>query len=76
MARSAFTVAANQGLLYVLAMVVIGGLVGAGALGYDVVAGFKQLDTRKVVVSPPAFSIVLLGRRCSTGSRRTPRRRG
>ena len=44
MSRSAFTVAANQGLLYVLSMVVIGGLVGAGALGYDVVAGFKQLD--------------------------------
>ena len=34
--------AANQGLLYVLSMVVIGGLVGAGALGYLVVAGFSQ----------------------------------
>jgi glycine betaine/proline transport system permease protein len=26
----------------VLSMVVVGGLVGAGALGYDVVAGFSQ----------------------------------
>ncbi len=60
MARSAFTVAANQGLLFVLAMVVIGGLVGAGALGYDVVAGFKQLDTRGRGLAA-GFSIVLLG---------------
>jgi glycine betaine/proline transport system permease protein len=60
MARSAFTVAANQGLLYVLSMVVIGGLVGAGALGYDVVAGFKQqpLQGRGLAAG---FSIVLLG---------------
>jgi glycine betaine/proline transport system permease protein len=60
MARSAFTVAANQGLLYVLSMVVIGGLVGAGALGYDVVAGFKQLDTRGRGLAA-GLSIVLIG---------------
>jgi glycine betaine/proline transport system permease protein len=60
MARSAFTVAANQGLLYVLSMVVIGGLVGAGALGYDVVAGFKQLDLRGRGLAA-GFSIVLIG---------------
>jgi glycine betaine/proline transport system permease protein len=42
MARQALTLAANQGLIYVLSMVVVGGLVGAGALGYDVVAGFSQ----------------------------------
>jgi glycine betaine/proline transport system permease protein len=42
MARSALTLATNQGLIYVLSMVVVGGLVGAGALGYDVVAGFSQ----------------------------------
>lgn len=60
MARSAFTVAANQGLLYVLAMVVIGGLVGAGALGYDVVAGFKQLDVQGRGLAA-GLSIVLLG---------------
>jgi glycine betaine/proline transport system permease protein len=60
MARSAFTVAANQGLLYVLSMVVIGGLVGAGALGYDVVAGFKQLPLQGRGLAA-GFSIVLLG---------------
>jgi glycine betaine/proline transport system permease protein len=42
MSRSAIALAANQGLLYVLSMVVIGGLVGAGALGYIVVSGFSQ----------------------------------
>lgn len=42
MARRGVTLAANQGLIYVLSMVVVGGLVGAGALGYDVVAGFSQ----------------------------------
>jgi glycine betaine/proline transport system permease protein len=34
--------ATNQGVIYVLSMVVVGGLVGAGALGYDVVQGFSQ----------------------------------
>jgi glycine betaine/proline transport system permease protein len=42
MARRALTLATNQGLIYVLSMVVVGGLVGAGALGFDVVAGFSQ----------------------------------
>lgn len=42
MARASLVLAANQGLIYVLSMVVIGGLVGAGALGYDVVGGFRQ----------------------------------
>ncbi|WP_308465516.1 ABC transporter permease [Rathayibacter soli] len=43
MSKTSLMLATNQGLIYVLAMVVIGGLVGAGALGYDVVAGFVQL---------------------------------
>lgn len=42
MARASIALAANQGLIYVLSMVVVGGLVGGGALGYDVVAGFSQ----------------------------------
>ncbi|MDQ4490941.1 ABC transporter permease subunit [Sinomonas sp. ASV486] len=42
MARAAVVLAANQGLLYVLAMVVVGGLVGGGGLGYLVVSGFSQ----------------------------------
>ncbi|MGZ4436788.1 MAG: ABC transporter permease subunit [Nocardioidaceae bacterium] len=42
MARSSMTLAANQGLIYVLSMVVIGGLVGGGGLGFLVVQGFSQ----------------------------------
>jgi glycine betaine/proline transport system permease protein len=42
MAREALVLAANQGLLYVLSMVVIGGMVGGGSLGYIVVSGFSQ----------------------------------
>lgn len=42
MARAAVVLAINQGLLYVLSVVVIGGLVGGGGLGYLVVAGFSQ----------------------------------
>jgi len=44
MARESLVLAANQGLLYVLSMVVIGGMVGAGSLGYIVVTGFSQTD--------------------------------
>ena len=42
MSMRSIALATNQGLIYVLSMVVVGGLVGAGALGYDVVAGFRQ----------------------------------
>jgi glycine betaine/proline transport system permease protein len=38
----ALLLAANQGIVLVLAMVVIGGLVGAGALGYDVITGLAR----------------------------------
>jgi glycine betaine/proline transport system permease protein len=43
-ARRALLLAANQGIVMVLAMVVVGGLVGAGGLGYDVVSGFSQIE--------------------------------
>jgi glycine betaine/proline transport system permease protein len=59
-ARPALLLAANQGIVLVLAMVVVGGLVGAGALGYDVVAGFAQTeDFGKGLAA--GISIVLLG---------------
>src|SRR3954470_1981238 len=38
----ALLLAANQGIVMVLAMVVLSALVGAGALGYDVIAGLAQ----------------------------------
>ncbi|POX51924.1 proline/glycine betaine ABC transporter permease [Streptomyces sp. Ru72] len=60
MARSALTLAINQGLIYVLSMVVVGGLVGAGALGYDVVAGFSQGELYGKGLAA-GLAIVLLG---------------
>ena len=60
LSRGALLVAANQGIVMVLAMVVVGALVGAGALGYDVIAGFAQgEDFGKGLAAGAA--IVLLG---------------
>ncbi|HWL99169.1 MAG TPA: ABC transporter permease subunit [Nocardioidaceae bacterium] len=44
MSRESVVLAANQGLLLVLSMVVIGGMVGGGSLGFLVVTGFSQLE--------------------------------
>lgn len=41
-AGPALQLALNQAVILVLSMVVVGGLVGGQALGYDVVAGFSQ----------------------------------
>lgn len=60
MARRGITLATNQGLIYVLSMVVIGGLVGGGALGYDVVNGFSQEDYFGKGLAA-GLAIVLLG---------------
>ena len=42
MSRRTLLLATNQGIVMVLSMVVIGALVGAGALGYDVITGFSR----------------------------------
>lgn len=60
MARRALVLATNQGLIYVLSMVVVGGLVGAGALGFDVVAGFSQGELYGKGLAA-GVAIVLLG---------------
>jgi glycine betaine/proline transport system permease protein len=60
MARPALLLAANQGIVLVLAMVVVGGLVGAGGLGYDVVAGFARRDFFGEGLAA-GIAIVLLG---------------
>jgi glycine betaine/proline transport system permease protein len=44
MSKGSIVLAANQGLLFVLSMVVIGGLVGGGALGFLVINGFSQRE--------------------------------
>jgi glycine betaine/proline transport system permease protein len=60
LARPALLVAANQGIILVLAMVVVGGLVGGGGLGYDVVAGFAKFSDFGEGLAA-GFAIVLLG---------------
>lgn len=60
MARGSLVLATNQGLLYVLSMVVIGGLVGAGALGFDVIYGLAHTDYAGKGLAA-GLSIVLLG---------------
>jgi glycine betaine/proline transport system permease protein len=60
MARRSLLVATNQGVVLVLSMVVVGGLVGGGSLGFDVVSGFSQLNNFGKGIAA-AISIVLLG---------------
>ena len=60
MSRHALLLAANQGIVMVLSMVVIGGLVGAGALGFDVITGFAQGTDFGIGLSA-GVAIVLLG---------------
>ncbi len=60
MARPIIMVALNQGVIYVMAMVVVGGLVGGGGLGYDVVKGFSQERFAGIGLAA-GIAIVLLG---------------
>ncbi|MCS0637073.1 ABC transporter permease subunit [Streptomyces sp. LP05-1] len=59
LARPALLLAVNQGVVLVLAVVIIGGLVGGGALGYQVVFGLAQGDLATGLVAGAA--IVCLG---------------
>jgi glycine betaine/proline transport system permease protein len=59
-ARPAIQLAANQAVIIVLSMVVVGGLVGGQALGYDVVAGFSQNHLFGMGLAA-GFALVLLG---------------
>ena len=59
-ARGALQLALNQAVILVLSMVVVGGLVGGGGLGYDVVAGFAQSRLFGMGVAA-GLALVLLG---------------
>ncbi|PKW09592.1 glycine betaine/proline transport system permease protein [Streptomyces sp. 1222.5] len=59
LARRSLLLAVNQGVVLVLAVVIIGGLVGGGALGYDVAFGLAQGDLATGLVAGAA--IVCLG---------------
>ncbi|MEO3813348.1 ABC transporter permease subunit [Sphaerisporangium sp. B11E5] len=73
MARASVALATSQGICYVLAMVVVGGLVGAGALGYDVVSGFAQLQLRGKGLAA-GLAIVVLGTLLAAVTRAAARR--
>ncbi|PDP86202.1 choline ABC transporter permease [Glycomyces fuscus] len=73
MARGSLLLAVNQGIILVLSMVVIGALVGAGALGNDVVVGLARNELGLGLAS--GLAIVCLGLFLDrvTQGRRTPR---
>ncbi|MFJ8785562.1 ABC transporter permease [Streptomyces sp. NPDC102476] len=74
LARPALLLAINQGVVLVLAVVVIGGLVGGGALGYDTVFGLAQGDLATGLVAGAA--IVCLGLMLDRVTQPTERRTG
>ena len=58
--RKSLLLGANQGLIFVLAVVVIGGLVGAGGLGYLVLQGASKPELQGKGLAA-GLAIVLLG---------------
>ncbi|MDQ0908170.1 glycine betaine/proline transport system permease protein [Streptomyces canus] len=74
LARPTLLLAVNQGVVLVLAVVVIGGLVGGGALGYDTVFGLAQGDLATGLVAGAA--IVCLGLMLDRVTQPTERRTG
>jgi glycine betaine/proline transport system permease protein len=71
LARDAIMLGINQGIIMVLAVVVIGGLVGSGALGYEVAQGLQRNQFGQGVVA--SLAILALGialDRVTQGNRR------
>jgi glycine betaine/proline transport system permease protein len=59
LARDAIMLGVNQAIIMVLAVVVIGGLVGSGALGYEVAQGLQRNAFGQGVVA--SLAILALG---------------
>ena len=74
LARDAIMLGVNQGIIMVLAVVVIGGLVGSGALGDEVARGLQRNEFGQGVVA--SLAILALGialDRVTQGNRRAGR---
>jgi glycine betaine/proline transport system permease protein len=74
LARDAIMLGVNQGIIMVLAVVVIGGLVGSGGLGYQVAEGLQRNAFGEGVVA--SLAILALGialDRVTQGNRRARR---
>ncbi|WP_030609660.1 ABC transporter permease [Streptomyces sclerotialus] len=74
LAKPALLLAVNQGVVLVLAVVIIGGLVGGGALGYDVVTGLSKGDLGLGMIA--GIAIVCLGLMLDRVTQPTDRRAG
>jgi glycine betaine/proline transport system permease protein len=59
LARPAIMLGINQGIIMVLAVVIVAGLVGGGALGYGVVVGLQRNQFGDGVVA--SLAILCLG---------------
>ena len=74
LAGDAVMLGVNQAIVMVLAVVVIGGLVGSGGLGYEVAQGLVRGQFGQGVIA--SFAILALGialDRVTQGSRRSRR---
>jgi glycine betaine/proline transport system permease protein len=66
----------NQGIIMVLAVVVIGGLVGSGALGYEVAQGLQRNEFGQGVLASVAILALGIALDRTTQGRQKPRRAG
>jgi glycine betaine/proline transport system permease protein len=76
LARDAIMLGINQGIIMVLAVVVIGGLVGSGALGYEVAQGLQRNEFGEGVVASLAILALGIALDRVTQGRRRARRLG
>jgi glycine betaine/proline transport system permease protein len=74
LARDAIMLGVNQGLIMVLAVVVIAGLVGSGALGYDVAQGLQRNEFGLGVIASIAILALGIALDRTTQGRRHARR--
>jgi glycine betaine/proline transport system permease protein len=74
LARDAIMLGVNQGLIMVLAVVVIAGLVGSGALGYDVAQGLQRNEFGLGVIASIAILALGIALDRTTQGRRQARR--
>mgnify|MGYP002335906719 FL=1 len=76
LAGDAIMLGVNQGIIMVLAVVVIGGLVGSGGLGYEVAEGLQRNEFGQGVIASLAILGLGIALDRVTRGRRAPRRQG
>jgi glycine betaine/proline transport system permease protein len=76
LARDAVMLGVNQGIIMVLAVVVIGGLVGSGGLGYEVAQGLGRNEFGQGVIASIAILALGIALDRTTRGRASARREG